>query len=290
MRLGHAVSPVLLAVMLSSSAVAQATLTGFVRDDGSLKPMKDVQVSIEAISKRVRTDDKGKFTLRGIPAGTYVVQVHRLGFDPLAVTLELTSGTKEQVFYLKEAVAQLDTVTATAARPRGLGREAFEERRKFGFGKFLDSVELRKWEHRKAVDLFSELGVRAVVPPACTIGSENVGRPPLAPGMGYVARQPPYCDNSRTKKVAVGGTSTYECPMLVVINGVIVYRPTAGSGSVGTSVMASNDIEWERTFDVNALMVSSLESVEIYRRHGEIPLEFVGNSGSCGVLVLWQRR
>src|SRR5688572_6158964 len=83
----------LLAVVLASTAAAQATLTGFVRDDASLKPVKDVEITIEAISKRARTDDKGKFTLHDIPSGTYIVQVRRLGFDPLAATLEFASGT-----------------------------------------------------------------------------------------------------------------------------------------------------------------------------------------------------
>jgi hypothetical protein len=255
-----------------SAARAQATLTGFVRADSTLQPLRDVEVLVESASRSTRTDGAGKFTLRDLPTGSVVVQARRVGYDPLAATIDLVAGTQQQVFYLKRSVAQLDTVAVASLRPRGMGRESFEERRRFGLGKFIDSTELRANEHRKFQDLLRQAGVRLVTPTPCR------GR-----------FRPPYCDSNQSKRVAVSASMAYECPMQVLLDGVTVYRPRGMSAGVAATPDFQS-VEWETTFDLSGLMTSALEAVEVYRRAAEIPMEFGGSSAACGVLVIWTRR
>src|SRR5687768_1919382 len=54
-----------LLMVCASVARSQAVLTGFVRADSTLRPLRDVEVL--AASKSARTDASGKFTLRDLP-------------------------------------------------------------------------------------------------------------------------------------------------------------------------------------------------------------------------------
>ncbi|HJR36556.1 MAG TPA: hypothetical protein VJ817_16485, partial [Gemmatimonadales bacterium] len=48
-------------------------------------------------------------------------------------------------------------VTVSPDRPRGLGLEAFEERRRLGFGRFIDSATLRRNEQVPLVQMLGRL-------------------------------------------------------------------------------------------------------------------------------------
>ena len=73
---------------------------------------------------------------------------------------------------------------------------------------------------------------------------------------------------------------------VAVLDGVTVYK----NRSQGALQVDSRSVEWQITFDLGSIMVSSLESVEIYRRTAEVPIEFGGGNAACGVLVVWTRR
>jgi len=63
--------------VLSSAANAQAALTGYVRDDESLRGLQGVELSVTPGDKHVRTDKEGKYTLRDLAAGSVRVHVVR---------------------------------------------------------------------------------------------------------------------------------------------------------------------------------------------------------------------
>lgn len=272
--MSHLLRALVLTVACAATASAQAVLRGYVREDSTLRPLQDAEVLADSLAQSARTDKSGRFTLRDVPLGARSIHIRRVGFEPLEVTLQIVAGTQEAVYYLKRPTQTLDTVTVDAPRPRGLGRESFGERRNFGLGKFLDSTDLRPQAHKKLQDLLPQLGVRVAKPIHC--GTK-------------VNTRPPYCDTNPMKRIAVAASMSYECPMQVMLDGVAVYRPT-GVGAMGALSADPRNVEWESTFDVGSVMVSSLESVEIYRRSAEVPTEFGGSNSACGVLVLWLRR
>jgi hypothetical protein len=64
--------------------------------------------------------------------------------------------------------------------------------------------------------------------------------------------------------------------LTVILDGAVLYRS-------GSPIHAPPD--FDRDF-----RVAELESIELYRSAAEIPVEFGGSGGGCGVLVLWSRR
>ncbi|MGH7677644.1 MAG: carboxypeptidase regulatory-like domain-containing protein [Gemmatimonadaceae bacterium] len=253
---------VLLLAVITSSASGQASLNGFVREDSTLRVLSDAEVAVG--SRSTRTDGQGRFSLRDLAVGAARLQVRRVGYEAVETTLNLAQGAQEHVIYLKRTPTELDTVTVPARRPRGIGREAFAERRALGFGRFIDSTVLRASEARKLPDLIRQEGLRIVSPVRC--------RPPA---------RPPYCDDNQSKRVAVTNSVSFQCPLAVVLDGVVVYRSRGG---------AMDNIEWETTFDLTSVQISVLESIEVYRGASEVPMAFGGLGTNCGVLVLWMRR
>lgn len=125
------VAPLL--ALCATPAAAQVVLTGQVREDGSRRPLAGVQVLIEGVKRDpVTTDSGGKFRLDA-PSGNRVALFRMIGYQPLRLRLQLTKGdTVEAVVELvKEGAQQLEPLETTARMPgpRGVGIEAFEERR-----------------------------------------------------------------------------------------------------------------------------------------------------------------
>jgi hypothetical protein len=244
-----------------------SSLVGYVREDSTLRPLVNAQVTSLTAQRSARTNADGLFLLSGLAPGDHAIEIRFVGYEPQTALVRLApDGSTERVFYLTRFVQQLDSVVVKGARPRGLGFEAFEERRQFGFGKFIDSKTLRANEQRRLSDILRGLGgVYLMTPPRCTRRA------------GF---EPPYCDDNQRKRVAFSSSTSRGCPMRVLLDGAQVYRPS-GPG---------HRIEWETTFDVDFNLIGELEAVEVYRRVAEMPLEFQGLNAQCGVLVLWSRR
>jgi len=145
--------------VLSSAANAQAALTGYVRDDESLRGLQGVELSVTPGDKHVRTDKEGKYTLKDLTPGANRVQVRFPGFAPLDTILTLASDKPtDGVFFLGKHAVALDTVTSRGARTAGAGFESFEIRRSKGFGRFMDSLYLRSHENVQLPNLLRDLG------------------------------------------------------------------------------------------------------------------------------------
>lgn len=97
----------------------------------------------------------------GLPHGVRQVLFRAIGYQPILVRAYLVADdTLEIELAMKKSVQELAPLEVTAsAVPVGL--DGFEERRRAGFGTFIDWTSLRKEEHRRTTDLFYGLpGVR----------------------------------------------------------------------------------------------------------------------------------
>lgn len=246
-----------LAMVLPCVVSAQASVTGFVRDSAG-RPIARAEVAIEALSLRTVTDGSGRYLLADVPAGMRLIRVRGIGFQPVAAMVRLESGqAKTHDVILERTPQYLDTVVVRErTKVAGVGLAAFAERQRLGFGKFFDTTFLRKNEHRKLQHFLGEIpGVRIVAPPHCA--SRDCWQPPT------------------TMRVAFGRRMGTDCAMLVILDGVALSNATGS---------------WEGAFDLNAMPLSNLAAVEVYRSAAEIPGEFNGPRSQCGVLVLWTRR
>jgi hypothetical protein len=190
-----------LASLGGSPLRGQAAVTGTVRDDSTGQAVAHAEVLIEALGRRAETDARGRFALSGLPPGMRLMLVRRVGYHPVSLVLRLAPDDTSRVeITLERAIVHLAPLEVTEApprRPRGLGREAFEERRRMGFGEFIDSTVLRRHEHLQLPDLLRRYqGI--YVRPTDSFGG----------GVAMSARR--------------------YCPMQVFLDGAILYRPGQG--------------------------------------------------------------
>lgn len=246
---------VALSAALALSAVplsAQVFVYGVVKEDSSGRPLARVDVSIEKSSRSTRTDSSGHYFLDA-PAGNQVVLFRVLGFQLQRVRFIAKKNDTTQVdaTMLRDAGQSLDPVSVTGRMPaRGMGRDAFYERKANGLGRFIDSTELRKADGRRLGDfLRGSTGLRMV-----EVRENGSAFPQLR---------------------AVSPIQANPCFVSVVFDNVTIYK----SGSRMTPPDFSKDFE-----------VQGLDAIEYYKNRAETPLQFAALGGECGVLVLWSRR
>lgn len=261
-------SPLALGWLLSAAGglSAQTVMTGVVRQDSSGRPLAGVGVLIEGLKQTTVTDASGRYVLGDLKPGRRIAIFRYIGYQPVRRWVQLdkndTTHTDAIMVPLVPQLATLD-VTGRVPGPRGMGREGFEERRKLGFGKFIDSVELRRSDGIHVSDVLRHHGVYIVNHAECP--NQRCG-----PQEERAA--------SRTKSTYFGDP----CYMQVVLDGVILNRSV---GSVASGVDRAPPPDFRRDIDV-----ASLESIEIYETAAKMPIEYLGWGSDCGTIVLWTRR
>lgn len=73
------------------AAQTDGTVSGRVIDQNSQLPVQDAQVIVVGTQRGAQTDQQGRFTITGLPAGTYDLRVRRVGYAP--ITQRVTVGT-----------------------------------------------------------------------------------------------------------------------------------------------------------------------------------------------------
>lgn len=117
-----------------------ATLSGTVRSAEG-RPVADAQVRLADAESVTRTDSLGRYALTGLPAGTQLLEVKRLGYYAADQNVELRAGEGSQRDVRLNRVISLDSVRVVATR---LDLREFELRAKGGFGHFIRADEIAK--------------------------------------------------------------------------------------------------------------------------------------------------
>ena len=264
------VLPFLFFLVAPATASAQAVLKGLVRQDSTGVPLSEVEVIAEGAGRQTTSDRSGRFLLRELPYGPQTILFRKIGFRPARRGVVLLRGdtTRLDVLLISEAAQRLEpiAVVGRSERPEPGVRQEFEERRRLGFGAFIDSTVLRANEHRRVPDLLRAIaGIQIVRTQACNAQTFACG--PL----GLYAR------GTRGNPVRfTQGRGTMPCWASIVVDGQVKYRD-------GASLGPPPELESE-------FSISELEAIEVYRSSAEYPPEFSGTVGSCGLIVFWTRR
>jgi hypothetical protein len=241
----------------------QAVLTGLVREDATGRLLSGVEILVEGHDHRTVTDNAGEYAFKSVPKGYQVVLFRSVGYRPVRIGVELGRGAVSRLdANMVPFAVRIDplVVVAETKQPHGMGREAFEERRHLGFGQFIDSLELRRSEHRQLSDV-------------------------LRGHSGIVIARNRFASSARTG-----------CYMQIIYDGQTVYSPaTYAPPALVSNATASRFAQPVRMpaptpLDLNPFQVSGLEAVEMYRSLADTPLQFGGAAAGCGTLVLWSRR
>lgn len=222
---------------------------------------------VEGSDRSTVSDKAGEYSFGSLPKGRQVVLFRSVGFRPVRIRVELGDGAVSRLdANLVPFGVRLDPLEVKGKQPRGMGREAFEERRRMGFGHFIDSLELRRSEDRRLSDL-------------------------LRAHNGISIAQNRYAVSSRTG-----------CYMQIIYDEQTIYSPakyapqppppppSGFTTSRDRNARPSRGISQPPPPDINTFSVSGLEGVEVYRSLSDTPLQFGGGGAGCGTLVLWSRR
>jgi hypothetical protein len=172
--------------------VPSVTLVGVVRDSsGRALANAEVRAGAELATM---SDDRGRFSLPGVPPDTIQVLVRRIGYLPANVVLAADPGTRvELAVNLVPSAVELGTIIVEGRRmSTHLNREGFYARQARGFGTHFGPEEL---ERHAAMPL---TGFLSMVPSVSV--ERGAGGRAVAWGSGGAGRQ---------------------CPLTVYLDGVV---------------------------------------------------------------------
>ena len=107
----------LLFTLIGSARAQTGTITGWVGNQATRNLLSGATVEVAALGLSTRTDDRGYYTLAGLPAGEHVVVASYAGLDPQSISLRVTAGaTTPRNFELTSAVYRLGEFKVSADR------------------------------------------------------------------------------------------------------------------------------------------------------------------------------
>lgn len=104
---------------ISLQTLAQTTtLTGIIKDKETSLPVENVVVSIEKTNNHTITDASGYFSFISINAGTFEIDINKLGYEKQKKTITLAaSDTNQLVFLIERVAAKLQAVDISIDKP-----------------------------------------------------------------------------------------------------------------------------------------------------------------------------
>lgn len=227
-------------------------------DDASGEPVDSVRVTDVLNGNSALTTRTGTVALLFLPDGGSLVRLQKIGYEAQTLMVAISPADTIPLTLVLHRVTQLSPVVTKAKEtPRYISPalRGFEERRKSGFGYFVDDSVLRANEgHLLANVLVSRMPGFITKP-----GSASAT---------YLLQSP---------RCVSGG------PPQVYLDGVPM-SPTPPPGSARRLGSLDNV-----PFNLSEFDVTSLSGVEWYPDGNAAPAEFNATSRRCGVLLLWTR-
>jgi TonB-linked SusC/RagA family outer membrane protein len=96
-------------------AQGDGTVTGVVLDRATQQPVQGAQVEVVGTQRGTLTDQQGRFTIAGVPPGSYEVRARRVGYAPIVQRVSVTAGgTETATFALATSTTTLEAVVVNA--------------------------------------------------------------------------------------------------------------------------------------------------------------------------------
>jgi hypothetical protein len=234
-------------------------LTGVVREDSSRRALSGVEVVLLGYGVTTTSDAAGRFVLGHLPVGYQVVLFRSVGYEPTwfrFIVGKKQDTTRAEATLIPFRAQQLEPIEVSARSRPPDPFDAFESRRRRGFGKFIDSATIRRNEF---------LSLESLLRRHTRIDARTV----------YIPSERRYEDWAISRRNR-GHDGRTPCYMQVIVDGVPIYRP----GLLG-----------RRPPDLKQWDLTTLRAIEVYQSSAEVPAELAGGGATdCGTLVLWTRR
>jgi hypothetical protein len=270
----------LLLLSIARVSSAQGEISGRVLSpDSGRSPVQGAEATISKLGRRVLSDSSGRFRLKDIPPGEYVMFLRANGFrsessvvvidqDEVVswdVVLTRSTGTA-----LPERVVAARAPTLTAAK-----FAEFTERREAGVGQFITREQLAKAEGgvRQTGDVIAQVrGVR--VRRASNKIWVASARTPKSAKCAFCPDSIDETSNSTLNPADFAAGARPGCYMDVYIDGAMVFDSRHQENGL---------------FDVNTVSPEHIAGIEVYASAAQVPAKYNRTGGGCGVLLIWTR-
>jgi hypothetical protein len=223
-----------------------------VYDGTSGDPIAGVEVIDVVTGTKAETSKDGIVSLFYLPDGGSLVRLRKIGYSTQTLAVSISPADTTPITIVLDHATQLAPVVITDSAPKYLSGalRGFEERKKQGFGYFVDEAEMRKNDnHSMASTIVGHIPGLIAVP--AQRGSAT-----------YIASARKMCAGP-----TLGGCRSPNCVVTVYQDGVIMSGP----------------------IDVNRLQVSDYAAIEFYHGGAESPPQYNATRDGCGTLLLWTR-
>jgi hypothetical protein len=132
--------------LAAASSAASAQQTGVIA--AVVRSGPDLVANARAIldtTRQARTDAEGRFELTGVAPGLHRLVVLAIGARPYDVNLVVTAADTLRFDISLERVVMLDSVLVEGSTVRQQFARAFEDRKRVGLGRFIDSLQVRSF-------------------------------------------------------------------------------------------------------------------------------------------------
>lgn len=262
------VAALLAAVFLLAAPASAQVVRGVVTDAESGDAIEDVTVRLKdgqgAVSGTTTTDDDGRFYLEsGSLATESVLSLEALGYVTESVLLgDLTgfsdAGVELDVALVPDPLPVEGLVAHVESRPlvRHLANAGFYRRQHANFGSFRILTDEDRTQARVPSDLLR--------------GIQGIRLDQLDMLTGGAGSEP------RIRASTIG---TFQqdgtCYPSVFLDGSLIRRGAPAA-------------RLQRPFD-RLVSPNQVQAIEVYRSPSQLPAQYGGNQGGCGVILLWTR-
>ncbi len=126
---------------LDTAAVGlRGTIVGIVTDTAG-RPFTGATIVLDDV-QQMRTEVDGRFYLPNVMPGTRQIEILAIGVRPQLHIVDVVAGAQVTVPVTMQRITTLDVVRITGSRWQTRLLEGMEDRRRQGFGKFLDSLDI----------------------------------------------------------------------------------------------------------------------------------------------------
>jgi Carboxypeptidase regulatory-like domain/TonB-dependent Receptor Plug Domain len=134
-----------------------AVVEGRVTDPAG-KPVVGAELSVAGAAPTTTTNDSGTYTLRGLPSGTQALQIRKLTYAPMQLTVDLTARTPHRTdIRMLPAPPTLTPVQVEGKREKGLRNVGFTQRQKSGLGRYLTEDQIAEKLPTVMTDIFTTI-------------------------------------------------------------------------------------------------------------------------------------
>jgi len=251
-----------------------AIISGAIVDSAGI-PIPHAVLSVVGESLRVVTDSQGRFRL-AVPPGPRLLAVRALGYRPLMWAVTLGSGLEASGrIRLQQLSIVLPEMTVVGERYVPSRLAGFYQRRRIGFGKYIDPETIERRFTNSVADLLQGIaGVRVTPVP---------GDP-----LNYLV------NFSRCNVIEGGSSASSSAGGLNILGGRAQSTSPSSPSSLGPPSKSPVGV-YVDGFKVPGypgeilamINPADVEAIEVYRGPSELPAEFM--SDDCAAIVIWTK-